>query len=41
MNEEYWLDKLDVWIENNIKLRRNDEIIQKQSKASKKTTNNV
>ena len=32
MNAEYWEDKVDVWISNSIKLRRNDEIIRTKRK---------
>ena len=33
MNVDYWEDKIDVWISNSIKLRRNDEIIQSKRKS--------
>ena len=34
----YWEDKADVWIENNIKLRRKtNESVQEKTKIQKKT----
>ena len=39
--EDYLLDKVEVLIENNIKLRRKNETFQKNAKAKKKKTYNV
>ena len=39
--EEYLLDKIDILIDNQIKLRRKNETFQKNAKKKKKKTYNV